>query len=114
MQIDIKTTVVFILPAEREAAEEFKKKYPNWYCLAEDDNIAAYVKTELTNFPLFAPKPFPPEEQEKIVTSKDCRYAGYSKKDGKLKCYLWNLSGSIVNEDGYCVYGEKKKDESMR
>lgn len=50
------------------------------------------------------------DRDNEIVRCKDCEHSKHWYRDKHL-CYLWSETGIGVFEDGYCSYGERRKDE---
>ena len=44
-----------------------------------------------------------------IVQCKDCKHSEHWYSD-KCLCYLWSETGIDVFDDGYCSYGERRKE----
>ena len=52
----------------------------------------------------------PTVDAVEVIRCKDCEHSKYWYRDKHL-CYLWSETGIGVFEDGYCSYGERRKDE---
>lgn len=77
--------------------------------MPDDDRHLAMVRCMGLNDAMDAVKSIPAADVRTVVLCRDCKHSEPWYSD-KLRCFLWNKIGIDVFNDGFCNYGERRKE----